>query len=430
MNALTTIEKPKPTVEFRDQWTRQEMEIKTALPAHMPVERFMRVVMTAVNGNPDLLAADRRSLFESAMRAAQDGLLPDGRDGALVIFNTKVNDEWVKKVQWMPMVGGILKKVRNSGELLSIAAYVAYEKDHFEYSLGDEESISHRPCLEEDRGNPRLVYAVAKTKDGGIYREIMTIKDVEKVRNVSRAKNGGPWKDWWDEMAKKTVIRRLAKRLPMSSDLDDLIRRDDDLYDFQGKRADMEGMHQELAAPTVMDRLKMAQKPAEDHEDAREGFSEDFVTRETASLSTAPNSDDAPPPSSSDEAGNSSQAPADQDGDGDSSTSSPSDLSEEAPKTDTSWTEVERQLLIECCDKLIEVATSKDNTPEQRRGILAQTKDVWKAELPAKHHPKLKQFFEYSDDIIKGQKKRDDVVRFFASMLECSVRELGGVDAA
>jgi recombination protein RecT len=224
---------------FKNQVANGENEFRAALPAHIPVERFMRVVTTAVTSNPDLLGADRRSLFESATKAAQDGLLPDGRDGALVIFNTKIKEDgkesWIKKVQWMPMIAGILKKVRNSGELISISAYVAYSNDEFVYELGDDEKISHRPALEE-RGKPRLVYAIAKTKDGGIYREVMTVAEVEKVRAVSRAAKSGPWVDWWDEMARKTVMRRLAKRLPMSSDLDDLIRRDDALYDFDGAR--------------------------------------------------------------------------------------------------------------------------------------------------------------------------------------------------
>lgn len=213
--------------QFKNQVASRKSEFCLALPKHIPVDRFMRVVNTAVTGNPDLLKADRVSLFQSAMKAAQDGLLPDGRDGALVIYKNRV--------QWMPMIGGILKKVRNSGELLSISAYVAYSNDEFEYVLGDEENIKHRPSL-EDRGKPRLVYAIAKTKDGGIYREVMTVSEIEKVRSVSPAGKSGPWVQWWDEMARKTVLRRLAKRLPMSSDMDDLIRRDDDLYDFDGTR--------------------------------------------------------------------------------------------------------------------------------------------------------------------------------------------------
>ncbi|MGD9544987.1 MAG: recombinase RecT [Methylocystis sp.] len=225
---------------LKAQVANREGDFKMALPAHLPVERFMRVVNTAVTGNPDLLKADRASLFQSAMKAAQDGLLPDGRDGALVVFGGRV--------QWMPMIAGILKKVRNSGELLSISAYVAYSNDEFTYELGDEEKIIHKPSL-DDRGRPRLAYAIAKTKDGGIYREVMTVAEVEKVRAVSKAKNAGPWKDWWDEMARKTVLRRLAKRLPMSTDLDDLVRRDDALYDFDGAR---EQAQDEISRPKTL----------------------------------------------------------------------------------------------------------------------------------------------------------------------------------
>jgi recombination protein RecT len=219
-----------PLAAARTDVEKMEGQFKMALPAHIPVERFARVVMTAVGSNPDLLRADRTSLLEASLKAAQDGLLPDGRDGALVIYG--------QKVQWMPMIAGILKKVRNSGELLSISAYVAHEKDKFFYRLGDDETIEHEPFLDGDPGKPRIVYAVAKTKDGGTYREVMTVAEVEKIRQVSKAKNAGPWTQWWGEMARKTVLRRLAKRLPMSTDLDDVIRRDDALYDFEGARRD------------------------------------------------------------------------------------------------------------------------------------------------------------------------------------------------
>jgi recombination protein RecT len=178
--------------------------------------------------NPELLNADRRSLIGACMKAAQDGLLLDGREAAPVIFNTKEG----KKVQYMPMVGGILKKIRNSGELASISAQVVYDKDHFEYELGDNESITHKPFLGEERGKQIAVYAVAKTKDGAIYREVMSVADVEKVRAASRAGKFGPWVDWWDEMAKKTVIRRMAKRLPSSADLDSVLQADNEASGF------------------------------------------------------------------------------------------------------------------------------------------------------------------------------------------------------
>ena len=231
---------PKPMEAITQGLEKMEDALRTALPAHLPVERFTRVCLTAIQMSPYLLRADRKSLFLACMKCAQDGLLPDGRDAALVPFrdNKRSKEEGhpVWSVQYMPMVAGILKKVRNSGELKTISAQVVYENDKFFYRLGDDEKIEHEPRLDGERGKARLVYAVAHTKDGGVYREVMTVADVNKVRNVSKAKDDGPWVTWWEEMARKTAIRRLSKRLPMSGDLDDVVRADDDLYDFEGAR--------------------------------------------------------------------------------------------------------------------------------------------------------------------------------------------------
>ena len=217
-----------PIVAFRGTLEKMNKDLHDALPPQIPVEKFIRTTLTAVQMQPDLLGADRKSLLGSTMRAAQDGLLCDGREAALVIFNSKEG----KKVQYMPMVGGILKKIRNSGELASISAQVVYDKDHFEYTLGDDEHISHKPFLGTERGAQIAVYAIAKTKDGAIYREVMSVADVEKVRAASRAGKFGPWVEWWDEMAKKTVIRRLAKRLPSSADLDSVLQADNEASGF------------------------------------------------------------------------------------------------------------------------------------------------------------------------------------------------------
>lgn len=221
-----------PMEAMRGTLTKMSPEFQAALPPQINVEKFIRTTLTAVQMQPELLGADRRSLLGSCMKAAQDGLLPDGREAALVIFRSKEGP----KVQYMPMIGGVLKKIRNSGELASISAQVAYSADFFEYELGDEEKITHKPFLGGDRGQPIAVYAVAKTKDGAIYREVMSVSDVEKVRNASRAGKYGPWVDWWDEMAKKTVIRRMAKRLPSSADVDQMMDNDNDQYDFQQRR--------------------------------------------------------------------------------------------------------------------------------------------------------------------------------------------------
>ncbi len=221
---MTLVEKNEsaahPLVVFRHQVEAREGEFKAALPTHIPAERFTRVLITAVTNNPSLLTkVDRRTLFNAAMRAAQDGLMPDGREGAIV--------EFAGKAQWMPMIAGLRKKVRNSGEIATWEAHVVFENDAFEFELGDNPFIMHKPAL-TDRGKPILAYSIAVLKTGEKSREVMSIAEIEKVRSASRSKGSGPWTQWWEEMARKTVARRHSKVLPMSSDLDELFRRDED----------------------------------------------------------------------------------------------------------------------------------------------------------------------------------------------------------
>lgn len=209
--------------DVRRDLNKLDGEFKMALPPHISVEKFKRVALTAIQSEPDLMRADRRSLFGACVKAAQDGLLPDKREAALVIFKGTV--------QYMPMIAGILKRVRNSGEVASIASQLVYRKDVFRYWVdGDGEHIQHEPLMFGERGDIVGAYGVAKTKDGAVYIEVMTKADIEKVRSVSRAKNSGPWSDWWEEMARKTVLRRLSKRLPMSTDIEDVIRREEEQF--------------------------------------------------------------------------------------------------------------------------------------------------------------------------------------------------------
>lgn len=219
-------------VEFRNTITTMTPEFQKALPAHVTPDKFTRVVMSAVQANPDVLSADKRTLLGACMKAAQDGLLVDGREAALTVYNTKAG----KVAQYMPMIAGILKKARNSGEISTIAAELVYDNDSFKYRIiNGKPEMSHEPDVFGDRGEVKGAYACAVLKDGSTMIEVMSKADIEKVRQVSRAKDSGPWASWWGEMARKTVLRRLSKRLPSSSDREDdlqrTIQRDDELYD-------------------------------------------------------------------------------------------------------------------------------------------------------------------------------------------------------
>lgn len=219
-----------PITQFKQQLTAMSSQFGVALPSHIKPEKFQRVVLTVVQSTPDLLEADRQSLFDSCIKCASDGLIPDGREAALTVFNTKVKrggrDEWIKKVQYIPMMAGIQKRVRNSGLIDSIQAHVIYEKDTFEWEQGFDERIIHKPFFPGDRGKAVGAYAIAKFKDGTYQFEVMDVAEIERIRAASKTGQFGPWKDWWAEMARKSCFKRLAKWLPLDADTDDLIEYD------------------------------------------------------------------------------------------------------------------------------------------------------------------------------------------------------------
>lgn len=224
-------EKSISTIDgFKKNLSAMSVEIKKLLPPHITLEKFERVVLSAVQMNADLLDADRKTLFNSCLKCASDGLLPDGREAALVTFNSKDGP----KVQYMPMYLGIIKRIRNSGDLATVAAYIVHEKDHFEFSVdSDGEHLSHKPILFGDRGKPIGCYAVAKTKDSEVFTEFMTVDEIMAVRASSKAKYNSPWDGPFKyEMWKKSAIRRISKRLPMSSDDENFITQDDSIIDI------------------------------------------------------------------------------------------------------------------------------------------------------------------------------------------------------
>jgi recombination protein RecT len=238
--------------EVRSAIERMSPQFKAALPAHVSVDRFVRVTLTAVQTNPNLLNADRRTLFAAATKAAQMGLLPDGREGAIVTFKDQA--------QWMPMVAGIMKLVRNSGEISTWSVQAVYENDTFDFCLGDEEHITHKPNL-ANRGKLIAVYSIVTMKDGEKSREVMSVEDVLAIKARSRSGNSGPWVSDFAEMAKKTVIRRHSKRLPLSTDIDGVLKEDDELF-MPPEQAAPEAA-QAAEAPAATRRPSRLQKVAE-----------------------------------------------------------------------------------------------------------------------------------------------------------------------
>lgn len=187
-------------------------EFAKLLPKHLSVDRLLRVALTSVGKTPQLQKCSASSLLASVLQCAELGLEPGGALGHayLVPFGNVCT----------PIIGyrGFIELARRSGELSSVEAHVVHEKDHYEVSFGLERKLKHTPVLRGDRGPALFAYCVAEFKDGGKHIEVMTFDEIEAIRKRSRSGDNGPWKTDWEEMAKKTVVRRAAKYWPVSSE--------------------------------------------------------------------------------------------------------------------------------------------------------------------------------------------------------------------
>ena len=213
-----------PLVAMQGTIEKMAPKFREALPPTMDELKFISVLKLTLNKNPKLLQADQNSLLQTFMSAAKDGLYLDGREAAAVQYG--------QSVQYIPMVEGIIKVLHNSGLIKTISAEVVYENDLFDYELGTKPQLTHKPLIVGDRGKPICVYAIAITTNGGEYMELMNMQEIEKCRAVSKASSSphSPWVKWFDQMAKKTVMHRIAKRLPKNDAINSVVAVDDDNF--------------------------------------------------------------------------------------------------------------------------------------------------------------------------------------------------------
>jgi recombination protein RecT len=188
--------------------------IASRLPRHLTADRMLKVALTSINKTPKLLSCTRESLMMSIMQAAELGLEPGGAlgEGYLIPYGNQC--------QFIPGYRGLIALARRSGQIISLEAHVVHTKDAFTCQLGLNPSLEHTPAWEEvDPGTLRFVYAVAKLKDGGTQFEVMSKVQVDNIRARSKASGSGPWVTDYEEMARKTVVRRLFKYLPVSVEM-------------------------------------------------------------------------------------------------------------------------------------------------------------------------------------------------------------------
>ncbi|CDG21021.1 Protein recT [Xenorhabdus poinarii G6] len=195
-------------------------QLAAALPRHMAPDRMIRIVTTEIRKTPALANCDMQSFVGAVVQCSQLGLEPGSALGHayLLPFGNGKSKTGQSNVQLIIGYRGMIDLARRSGQIVSISARTVRDGDQFHYEYGLNENLTHIPGENEDAPITH-VYAVARLQDGGVQFEVMTRKQVEKVREKSSAGNNGPWVTHWEEMAKKTVIRRLFKYLPVSIEM-------------------------------------------------------------------------------------------------------------------------------------------------------------------------------------------------------------------
>lgn len=196
-------------------------EIKKALPSVMTPERFSRIVLSALSTTPKLQECTPSSFLGAMMTAAQLGVEPNTPLGQAYLIPRWSGKQQRNECTFQLGYKGLIDLAYRSGEVSTIAAHTVYQNDDFSFELGLEPKLHHVPAL-SDRGEPIAFYALYKTKDGGYGFEVMSVEDVRKhAQKFSEAVKKGfssPWDTNFEEMAKKTVLKRVLKYAPLKTD--------------------------------------------------------------------------------------------------------------------------------------------------------------------------------------------------------------------
>ena len=219
-NVTTTAVAKRPIDTIRNLLEKSKGQIAAALPKHLNAERIVRVTMTSIQRNPDLLECDPISLVGAVIQSSQLGLEPDGILGHAYLVPFRNNKKGGRmEVQFIPGYKGLIDLARRSGQVNRISAHIVYENEVFKMEFGTSEVLEHIPLPPSKRGERKGVYAVAVLKDGSTHFEWLWEEEVQKVKAQSKASKFGPWQTHEDEMIRKTAIRRLVKYLPLSVEL-------------------------------------------------------------------------------------------------------------------------------------------------------------------------------------------------------------------
>lgn len=243
------------------QWIKtMEPQIAKALPTVITAERFTRMALTAISTNPKLASCTPQSFMGALMNAAQLGLEPNTPLGQAYLIPFKNGKTGDLETQFQIGYKGLIDLAHRSGEFTNIYAKEVYEKDEFDYEFGLEPNLVHKPYTGEDRGKVIFYYAIYKLVNGGFGFEVMSVSDVTAhAKKFSQSFNNGPWRTNFDEMAKKTALKKVLKYAPIKTEFvrqmteDNSIKTDisPDMADVEDKNV-FEGTYEEISDDEVL----------------------------------------------------------------------------------------------------------------------------------------------------------------------------------
>lgn len=234
-------------------------EIAKALPSVMTPERFTRIVLSALSTNPKLQECTPASFLGAMMTAAQLGVEPNTPLGQAYLIPRWSGKAQASECQFQLGYKGLIDLAYRSGQVASIGAYTVYANDEFVYELGINPSITHKPAM-QDRGAPVAFYAVWRGKDGSYGFEVMSMADVEAhAQKYSDAVKKGwtsPWQTNFEEMAKKTVLKRCLKYAPLKTDFVKAVVMDESVHNSISDDMTLEPIEVEEAISEAVEEVK------------------------------------------------------------------------------------------------------------------------------------------------------------------------------
>lgn len=360
-------------------------------------DRLKSVFLIAIQQEPKILQCTPESLRREISKCAADGLVPDAKEAVLLPYYDTKERQFLANYQ--PMVLGIIKRMKELGNVFSIVCKLVYANDEFVLDEADPDSISHKSDpFAKDRGDVVGGYVIFRDdKKRLMHLETMSLEDFEKVRAASKAPDSPAWKNWTEEMYKKAVLRRGAKYISINNDkIRALLERQDEMFDFRESRRRETNRFDPFTGEVIEGQVADDSKQLTHQHTEQAGVVTSGGEKEKVPADAPKDDERAPASSQGRKASASDKKPATkQEGKKVEKPAGPPTVPEVMVDRD------EHELIVECVEKILEVGLRMDLNPVQRQDTLISAADHWSGKVPGHLKPLVKACIDMTNWTIK-----------------------------